>query len=34
VLCLVLYAIVRWKDRVMTGVKLTGPFRVFAPVLK
>ena len=34
VLCLVLYAIVLWKDRLMVGVKLTGPFRVFAPVLK
>lgn len=33
-LCVLLYAIVRWKDRVMTGVKLTGPFRVYAPVLK
>lgn len=33
-LCLVLYAIVRWKNRIMAGVKLTGPFRVFAPVLK
>lgn len=34
VLCLILYAIVLWKDRIMTGVKLTGPIRVFAPVLK
>jgi len=34
VLCLVLYAIVLWKDRLMTGVKLTGPLRIFAPVLK
>ena len=34
VLCLVLYAIVLWKDRLMAGVKLTGPLRVFAPVLK
>jgi uncharacterized membrane protein len=34
VLCLVLYAIVLWKDRMMAGVKLTGPIRVFAPVLK
>lgn len=34
VLCLVLYAIVLWKDRLMAGVKLTGPIRVFAPVLK
>jgi len=34
VLCLVLCAIVLWKDRLMAGVKLTGPFRVFAPVLK
>ena len=33
-LCLVLYAIVLWKDRLMAGVKLTGPLRVFAPVLK
>ena len=34
VLCLALYAIVLWKNRVMAGVTLTGPFRVFAPVLK
>lgn len=33
-LCGLLYAIVRWKDRRMAGVKLTGPFRIFAPVLK
>lgn len=33
-LCGVLYAIVRWKDRLMTGVKLTGPIRIFAPILK
>lgn len=33
-LCGLLYALVRWKDRLMTGVKLTGPIRVFAPVLK
>lgn len=34
VLCLILYGIVLWKDRLMAGVKLTGPFRIFAPVLK
>ena len=34
VLCLVLYAIVQWKNRMMAGAKLTGPFRIFAPVLK
>ena len=33
-LCGLLYAIVRWKDRRMAGVKLAGPFRIFAPVLK
>ena len=33
-LCAVLYLIVRWKDRVMKGVKLTGAFRLLAPVLK
>jgi len=33
-LCVLLYAIVLWKDRLMAGVKLTGPFRIFAPVLK
>lgn len=33
-LCGLLYLIVRWKDRVMTGVKLTGPVRIFAPVLR
>ncbi len=34
VLCLLLYVLVRWKDRLMTGVTLTGPLRIFAPVLK
>lgn len=33
-LCLVLYGIVLWKNRMMEGVKLTGAFRIFAPVLK
>ena len=33
-LCGLLYVIVRWKDRMMAGVTLTGPLRVFAPVLK
>ena len=33
-LCAALYAIVRWKDRKMQAVTLTGPFRIFAPVLK
>jgi uncharacterized membrane protein len=33
-LCGLLYAIVRWKDRLMKGVELPGAFRVFAPVLK
>jgi uncharacterized membrane protein len=33
-LCGVLYAIVRWKDRKMRDAKLTGPFRIFAPILK
>lgn len=33
-LCALLYAIVRWKDRALAGVTLAGPFRVFAPVLK
>lgn len=33
-LCGLLYVLVRWKDRLMTGVRLTGPIRVFAPVLK
>ena len=33
-LCGLLYAIVRWKDRLMTGVTLAGPLRIFAPVLK
>lgn len=34
VLCVLLYALVRWKDRLMAGVTLTGPLRIFAPVLK
>jgi uncharacterized membrane protein len=33
-LCALLYAIVRWKDHKMQTAKLTGPFRIFAPVLK
>jgi len=33
-LCGLLYLIVRWKDRAMNGVTLTGPVRIFAPVLK
>ena len=33
-LCGLLYVIVHWKDRMMVGVTLTGPLRVFAPVLK
>jgi len=33
-LCALLYVIVRWKDRLMAGVTLTGPLRIFAPVLK
>lgn len=33
-LCGLLYAIVRWKDRRMQGVRLSGPFRILAPVLK
>ncbi len=33
-LCVVLYAIVRWKDRKMQAVQLTGPYRILAPVLK
>jgi len=34
VLCLVLYAIVLWKNRVMNGVKLDGALRLIAPILK
>jgi len=33
-LCAVLYAITRWKDRKMREVELSGPFRILAPVLK
>ncbi|MEP6782822.1 MAG: heparan-alpha-glucosaminide N-acetyltransferase domain-containing protein [Acidobacteriota bacterium] len=33
-LCALLYAIVRWKDRKMQSVTLTGPYRVLAPILK
>jgi uncharacterized membrane protein len=33
-LCAVLYAITRWKDRKMKDIQLTGPVRVLAPVLK
>jgi uncharacterized membrane protein len=34
ILCLVLYGIVLWKNRMMETVKLTGVFKIFAPVLK
>jgi len=33
-LCVLLFAIVRWKDRLMAGVTLTGPLRIFEPILK
>jgi uncharacterized membrane protein len=33
-LCALLYQIVRWKDRKMKDVQLTGPYRILAPVLK
>ena len=33
-LCGLLYAITRWKDRKMREVELSGPFRILAPVLK
>lgn len=33
-MCALLYGIVRWKDRVMRDVTLTGPFRILSPVLK
>jgi uncharacterized membrane protein len=33
-LCALLYKIVQWKDRKMQAVTLTGPWRVFGPVLK
>jgi uncharacterized membrane protein len=33
-LCAVLYAIVRWKDRRLKGVELTGPIRILSPVLR
>ncbi len=33
-LCALLYAIVKWKDRKMQGVRLAGPYRILAPVLK
>ncbi len=34
VLCALLYAIVRWKDRFMREVRLTGPLQILSPVLK
>ena len=33
-LCALLYAITRWKDRSMQDVQLTGALRILAPVLK
>jgi hypothetical protein len=33
-LCALLYRIVKWKDRKMKTVELTGPWRILAPILK
>ena len=33
-LCLILYGIVLWKNRVMEHTRLTGAFKIFSPVLK
>jgi uncharacterized membrane protein len=33
-LCGLLYLMVRWKDAMMSGVRLTGPLRLLSPVLK
>ena len=33
-LCVLLYAIVRWKDRKLKGVELKGPIRILSPVLR
>jgi hypothetical protein len=33
-LCLLLYKIVKWKDRKMATVELKGPYRILAPILK
>jgi hypothetical protein len=33
-LCALLYAIVKWKDRKMRGIELTGAWRILAPVLR
>ena len=33
-LCALLLAIVRWKNRVIRDLELTGPLRIFAPVLR
>lgn len=33
-LCALLLAIVRWKNRVVQQIELTGPFRILAPVLR
>jgi len=33
-LCILLYAIVLWKNRIIERVKLPGAFKIFAPVLK
>ena len=34
ILCGILYAIVRWRDRVMANITLTGPLRILTPVLR
>jgi uncharacterized membrane protein len=33
-LCALLYAIVRWKDRKVQGVELKGPIRILSPILR
>jgi uncharacterized membrane protein len=34
VMCTLLYAITRWKNRVMSNVQLPGPFRLLNPILR
>ena len=34
VLCLILFGLVLWKNRLMDGVKMAGPWKLLAPIVK
>jgi uncharacterized membrane protein len=33
-MCALLYAITKWKNRLLSGIQLTGPFRLLNPILR